>query len=154
MIIKKNIFLIFIILILYGCGYSKIYSSNENNSFNINLIKIEGDTELNNYLVSNLNKYIENKSAKYNYSLLINTEFYKETLAKDKTGKVTDIKLIAKLNMEYQKEEGILKKISLTESFNIKKNQNNFEQRDYEKNIKRNLSQLLSDKIVRYLTLN
>ena len=58
------------------------------------------------------------------------------------------------LNMEYQKEEGILKKISLTESFNIKKNQNNFEQRDYEKNIKRNLSQLLSDKIVRYLTLN
>ena len=139
---------------LYGCGYSKIYSSNENNLLSIRSIEIEGDTELNNYLISNLNKYVENDSTKQNYSLIINTNFYKESLAKDQTGKVTNIKLIAKLNLKYKKEEKDSGQISFIESFNIKKNQNNFEQRDYEKNIKRNLSQLLSDKIVRYLTLN
>ena len=47
----KNLLLIFIILMLYGCGYSKIYSSNENNLLSIRSIEIEGDTELNNYLI-------------------------------------------------------------------------------------------------------
>ncbi len=158
MIFKNRIIIFILLLSLYGCGYSTIYTKDENRNFNILSLKIDGDTEINNYLKSNLNKYKNNNLGK-SYVVSINTYFTKKSLAKDRTGKVTDLKLIATLNLNYQikkndSNNNEKKNVSFSESFNIKKNQNNFEQRDYEKSIKKNLSQLLSDKIIHHLSLN
>ena len=101
-----------------------------------------------------------NKGSKENnYIITINSKFSKKTLAKDRTGKTTDLKLVAEINLEYNEENSTsnnqnAKVVSFSEDFNIKKNQNNSEQRDYEKSIKKNLSQKLTDKMVRYLILN
>ena len=56
----KKIFLLISIVFIYSCGYSPLYLTGKNDLF-LNLKKIEGDFELNNYIkndfkiVSNLN---------------------------------------------------------------------------------------------------
>ena len=159
MIIKKNILLLIIVsLTLCSCGFSKVYNSNQILNFNIMSLEVTGDPVINNYLKINLKKYLNNKIKNKNYVVRINSEFKKRTLAKDKTGKITDLKLIAEVKLEYevlQNSEGnnTTKTILFSENFSIKKNQNNFEQRDYEKTIKRNLTDLLSNKIIRHLSI-
>ena len=159
MIIKKNILLLIVIgLTLCSCGYSKVYNSNQILNFNIVSLKITGDPVINNHLKINLKKYVNNKFEDKSYIVRINSEFKKKPLAKDKTGKITDIKLIADIKLEYEilqnnEENKKMKTILFSENFSIKKNQNNFEQRDYEKTIKRNLTDLLSDRIVRHLSI-
>ena len=156
---KKIILISFISLFIYGCGYTPLYTSKQNINFNIKLLEIKGDTQINNFIKSNLINYIDNDVQDSNYIVKISSKFSKKSLAKDRTGKTTDLKLVAEINLEYQEEKSesnnqINKVVSFSEDFNIKKNQNNFEQRDYEKSIKKILSQKLTDKIVRYLILN
>ena len=118
----------------------------------------EGDNQINNYIKSNLAIYMNKDFQERNYIIKVNSKFSKKSLAKDRTGKTTDLKLVADISLEYQEEstsdDQVKKVVSFYEDFNIKKNQNNFQQRDYEKSIKKNLSQKLTDKIIRHLTLN
>ena len=156
---KKIILISILFLFLYGCGYTPLYTNKENINFNIKSLEIEGDTQINNFIKSNLINYINNGAQYNNYIVKINSKFSKKSLAKDRTGKTTDLKLVAEINIEYKEEnsssnDNSTKIVSFSEDFNIKKNQNNFEQRDYEKSIKKNLSQKLTDKMVRYLILN
>ena len=43
--------------------------------------------------------------------------------------------------------------MTFSESFNMKINENNFDQRSYEKNIKKNIAQILTNKIIRHLSI-
>ena len=52
------------------------------------------------------------------------------------------------------KDTDKLKKISFSESTIIKKNQNNFEQNNYEQIMIKNMSELLADKLISYLSRN
>ena len=45
----KKIYLLIIIIFIYSCGYSPLYIANKNDML-LNLKKIEGDFELNNYI--------------------------------------------------------------------------------------------------------
>ena len=128
-------------------------------NFNIKSLEIEGDAQINSFIKSNLINYMNNNAQDNNYIVKINSKFSKKTIAKDRTGKTTDLKLVAEINLEYKEENSAsndqgAKVVSFSEDFKIKKNQNNSEQREYEKSIKKNLSQKLTDKMVRYLILN
>ena len=62
---------------------------------------------------------------------------------------VVDLSLSYKrFDLDKDKQE---KKISFSESLIIKKNQNNFEQNDYEKIVIKNMSELLINKVILYL---
>ena len=156
---KKIILISIISLFLYGCGYTPLYTNKQNVNFNIKSLEIEGDAQINSFIKSNLINYMNNNAQDNNYIVKINSKFSKKTIAKDRTGKTTDLKLVAEINLEYKEENSAsndqgAKVVSFSEDFKIKKNQNNSEQRDYEKSIKKNLSQKLTDKMVRYLILN
>ena len=155
----KIILISIISLFLYSCGYTPLYTNKQNVNFNIKSLEIEGDAQINSFIKSNLINYMNNNAQDNNYIVKINSKFSKKTIAKDRTGKTTDLKLVAEINLEYKEENSAsndqgAKVVSFSEDFKIKKNQNNSEQRDYEKSIKKNLSQKLTDKIVRYLILN
>ena len=155
----KIILISIISLFLYSCGYTPLYTNKQNVNFNIKSLEIEGDAQINSFIKSNLINYMNNNTQDNNYIVKINSKFSKKTIAKDRTGKTTDLKLVAEINLEYKEENSAsndqgAKVVSFSEDFKIKKNQNNSEQRDYEKNIKKNLSQKLTDKMVRYLILN
>ena len=155
----KIILISIIFLFLYSCGYTPLYTNKQNVNFNIKSLEIEGDAQINSFIKSNLINYMNNNAQDNNYIVKINSKFSKKTIAKDRTGKTTDLKLVAEINLEYKEENSAsndqgAKVVSFSEDFKIKKNQNNSEQRDYEKSIKKNLSQKLTDKMVRYLILN
>ena len=77
---------------------------------------------------------------------------------KDLTGSTTHFKLIVNLDLRYKKvspeAEEEIKKLSFSESLIIKKNQDNFVQNYYEKISIKNISEMLINKVILYLTRN
>ena len=45
---KNNFIILFLLLILNGCGFEPIYSIKNESDYNIIVVEIQGDTELNN----------------------------------------------------------------------------------------------------------
>ena len=152
--IKKKILLILIVFGLSSCGYTPMLSQNNNFNFNIENLELLGDKTINNILEKKIKQYSNNSSNK-KYKISINSNYQKNTVAKDSTGNATDLKLIASIDVAYNlydEAENQAGKISFLESIIIKKNDNTFEQNNYERSVLNNLSQLLLNKLIFYLS--
>ena len=109
-------------------------------------MKYEGNREINNYIKNNLNQYYQtdsnNKFQIENKNLLS-----KKTISKNKKGNVSsyEIEIISTFNVNNQKESKI---ISLSKKLRINKNDDTFENRNYEKQIIKNLSKSISDDFI------
>ena len=142
----KKIFLLISIIFIYSCGYSPLYLAGKNDLL-LNLKKIEGDLELNNYIKNDF-KIASNDNSENVFDINAETKFEKIILTKDATGDATDYRLDFTVKFIIVSEN---KEISYKESFKIKKNDQKFEQTNYEKEIKRNFSEIVKDKLVLYL---
>ena len=142
----KKTFLLISIIFIYSCGYSPLYLTGKNDLF-LNLKKIEGDFELNNYIKNDF-KIASNLNSPNIFDIDAVTKFEKIILTKDATGDATDYRLDFSVRFIIVSEN---KEISYKESFNIKKNNQKFEQSNYEREIKRNFSEIVKDKLVLYL---
>ena len=149
----KNVCILIILLFsLLNCGYSTIHSQNKSLNFALTDLEINGDQETNNFIELRLKRYLNNESEN-KFKIIINTSYNKISVAKNLTGNTTDFKLVINLdlvviNLSTNNE----KLVSFSETFTIKKNENNYEQKNYENIIKNNMSQLLSNKIIYYLS--
>ena len=144
----KKTLTVLILLFLSGCGYSSIYSNNSNLNFSIKEIILEGDKYINTVIKNKLIKYETNKTEKQ-YKVKINSSFDKIIIAKNKSGNATDLNLIINVNAEITNvNKDITNSIYLSESFDIVKRQNNFEQLEYEKIIKKDLTQIILNKLI------
>jgi len=152
--IKKLTLFIFIVFSLTNCGYSPMYSDNSNSNFEVYNLELEGNNEVNNIIKNKLEKYNNNNSEK-KYIVKIKTYYKKISATKNSTGRTTHFKLVVDLSLSYKRfnldEDKQEKEISFSESLIIKKNQNNFEQNDYEKIVIKNMSELLINKVILYL---
>ena len=72
--LKKLFFILIVLNILQGCGYSPMYSSNNKLIINIEEITLNGDWELNNYIKSSLERF----STKINKSFIFKEKFTME----------------------------------------------------------------------------
>ena len=142
----KKIFLLISIIFIYSCGYSPLYLTGKNDLF-LNLKKIEGDLELNNFIKNDF-KIASVASSTNVFEINAQTKFEKIILTKDATGDATDYRLDFTVKFIIVSEN---KEISYKESFKIKKNNQKFEQSNYEREIKRNFSEIVKDKLVLYL---
>ena len=90
---KKKIFLFTILFfVLQHCGYSPIYSNVENSNFNLNVIGIQGNENMNNLISSQIKKYSNHSGAK-TYDLEIQTNYQKDILTKNKKGEATNFNI-------------------------------------------------------------
>ena len=142
----KKICLLLSIIFIYSCGYSPLYLSGKQDIL-INLKEIEGDFELNSYIKNDL-KIASNNNSLNIFDIKANTKYEKIILTKDATGEATDYRLDFNIKFTIISEK---KEVSFKESFKIKKNDNNFEQSNYEREIKRNFSNIVKDKLILYL---
>ena len=153
----KKIFLIFITLVLTSCGYTPMLSKNTNLDFRIISYELNGDSEINKLIDNKLKKYLKTNSNK-KYKIKIGTDYSKITAVRDATGKIANLKLITNLDLFYSldnsKQKEQYKKISFSESVTIVKNDNNYEQDKYEKIVVENMSELLFNKLVLFLSRN
>ena len=152
--IKKITFLFLIIFGLISCGYSPMYSSNNETNFEIYDLELKGDEQINNIIKNKFEKYFNNNNEK-KYIIKVRTSYEKISATKDRTGSTTHFKLIVKLILNYErvdlKQNDLGKELSFSESIIIKKNQDKFEQDDYQNITIKNLSELLTNKVILYL---
>ena len=142
----KNIAILTFVLFLSHCGYSSIYKNQQSLDFQFNIIKTEGDYEMNNLIKNEIKLYTNTDSQKI-YNIKINTDYTKEVLTKNSSGVITDYNLTTtsevSINLKDQN-----KIFEFEESINIKNQSDTFEQNIYEKNIKRNFASSIREKLI------
>ena len=142
----KNIILILFLLFLYSCGYTSVYKNQKSQDFQINIIEMVGDDEINN-LIKNELKFYFNRNSGNKYDISINSEYQKIIVSKNSAGVATDYKLLVdtKISINLNNKNNIL---NFSENINIKGNSNSFEQNNYERNIKKNFASSIRDKLM------
>ncbi len=141
--LKKILLFISLIIFSSGCDYTPIHLSNENN-FEIKITNINGDDEINGYLIKELKRRSKNSSNIV--EVKINSNFSKRILAKNTKSLATDYELKVVGNFELKKDEKI-KSFIITEKFRYKNLNNNYEQSNYETMLKKNLSKTIVSKL-------
>ena len=149
--LKKFIFAFFLIFFFSSCGYTPIYLNSSETNFEISNFKINGNNEINSIVKNKLKKYFNNNHKK-KYNIEILTNYKKVSVAKDATGNTTNFKLIIDLDLNYMEidtaQKNQIKNIFFSEELNIKRNQNNYEQNNYEQIIIKNMTEILTEKII------
>ena len=140
----KKLFTLIIITFLYSCGYTSLYQEMKRDLY-INILDMEGDFEINNYIKNDL-KMSSNKNSSNIHDLSFETKYTKKILAKDATGEATDYNL--EMNVKFKIASKNNKEIVYEEKFKIKKNDDNLEQSNYERDIKRNFSKIVQEKLI------
>ena len=95
--LKKNL-LLFIFVFTTGCGFSPLLNSEKVN-FYINDLKIEGDRELNKYILYNLKKFKKPRDSSKKYNLIISSNYQKQIINKDDKGNPKNYNLYATINV-------------------------------------------------------
>lgn len=149
----KKIILIYFLLLLNSCGYTTVYKIQKSQDFQINVINMTGDYEINN-LIKNELKFYSDRNSNNKYDISINSNYKKIIISKNLAGVATNYKLLVDTQISFNtnKENNNL---NFSESINVTNNSNSFEQNNYEKNIKRNFASSIRDKfIIKLLNLN
>ena len=144
---KKSLILIFLLIILNNCGYTPLYLGSNSNIY-IEITEKNGDRDINNLLSSNLKRF-SNKSedTNKNYRIIINSVYKKNIIAKNTQGASTDYRLITEVSFKINSKDKT-KIINFSESFNMKGLNNNFEEKDYESSIKKNMVDTIIQKLI------
>ena len=140
----KKFLISIIVSFIYGCGYSSLYQDQKRDLI-ISIKSMKGDFEINNFIKNEL-KIASNKNSKNIYDINFETKYEKIILTKDATGKATDYKL--EMNVRFAIISNQNQTVTFNEDFLIKNESDNFEQSNYEKEIKRNFSKIVTDKLL------
>ena len=142
----KNIAILTFVLFLSHCGYSSIYKNQQSLDFQFNIIKTEGDNEMNSLIKNEIKLYTNTDSQKI-YNIKINTDYKKKVLTKNSSGVITDYNLTTTSEVSINLKDQT-KIFEFEESINIKNQSDTFEQNVYEKNIKRNFASSIREKLI------
>tara|TARA_Y100001970_G_scaffold219194_1_gene268915 strand:- start:2024 stop:2479 length:456 start_codon:yes stop_codon:yes gene_type:complete len=147
----KNIFLIIIFLLLNNCGYTPIYTSRDSN-FKIVSINSNVNNSLTNYIENNISVFSnEESNKKYNISFELKEEI--SVILKDSKGDPSKNRLTISIDLSLLDiNENLVASNSFSESFQYNIDDNKFNLKQYEKNIKFSLVEQISTQIIEFLT--
>ena len=148
---KRILTLVFILNFLSSCEYKPIYSSSNKVNYQIIITDLSGDIKLNKYIVENLEKNSQKNSTEI-INIKINSKYSRKVLAKNSLGSTTDYQAKAITEFEINKNDNT-EKLEFTEKFNYQKGSDNYEEKSYEQNIKRNLASSISQKLILRLSI-
>ena len=148
---KYKIIYLLVILLLSGCGFTPIYS-NKNSDFKVVDVKMNLNNNLTNYIENRLFSF-SNTNASKSFNIEINLEEEIIVILKDSKGDPLKNKLVTKIKLivnDDQKNKVSSKNFS--EEFNYSVQDNKFNMKQYEQNIRQNLIQDISEQILSYLS--
>ena len=148
---KKILMLVCILNFLSSCEYKPIYSNSNKANYQIIITDLSGDKKLNKYIVENLEKNSQKNSTEI-INIKINSKYSRKVLAKNSLGSTTDYQAKATTEFEINKNDNT-EKLEFTEKFNYQKGSDNYEEKSYEQNIKRNLASSISQKLILRLSI-
>ena len=150
--LKKIFFIILSLNLLTHCEYKPIYSKQNNIGLKIIISGFTGDKDINNFIASNVNRSSKNESndiVKINF----NTNYTKKILAKNSAGTITDYQSDVVTTFVIRKDDNT-ENFVVRDKFNFKKMTDKYEEKNYELNIKRNLANSISQKLILRLASN
>ena len=134
-----------IFLLLSNCGYVPMYANQQDLDFNINVIGLEGEKDINIVLAQKLSRYqSENKNKSYEVKIISNYE--KNSLTKDESGNTTNFRLT--LEIDFTININGTKNLNFKETFDMKKDATLFDENNYENALKREMIDLILQKFI------
>ena len=146
---KKKIFTFILLIFLSSCGYEALYSVKNIKNYNFSISKLSfiGDREINLKIKQKLNNYTQ-EIKDINFILKITSTSEKIILAKNDAGDSTSFKIEAIINVDVLNKDKLKNSFTIIESFNYDNNSNKFELKNYEKEIKKNLANTITEKLI------
>ena len=146
---QKNVFTLLIFLFLSSCGYEAIYSKKNSKNYNFFISKLSftGDRDINLRMKERLNNYTFNEKNK-NFALKISNSSSKEIAAKNTLGDAVTFKNTIATNIEVLMDGEFKNSFIIIESFIYNNNSNRFNLKKYEKEIKNNLAETITEKLI------
>ena len=150
--LKKIFFIILSLNLLTHCEYKPVYSKQNNAGFKIMISDFTGDKDINNFIASNINRSSK-KESKEIIKINFNTNYKKKILAKNSAGTITDYQSDVITTFVIRNDENT-EKFVVRDKFNFKKMADKHKEKNYELNIKRNLANSISQKLMLRLAVN
>ena len=142
----KKIFFVILFLNLNHCDYKPVYSNQNKINYKIVITSTSGDKDINNLIATNLKRSSKRESDKI-VNINFNTKYTKNILAKNSAGSITDYQTDVVTRFVIEKDDDS-ESFSVNEKFNFKKMTDKYEEKNYELNIKRNLANSISEKLI------
>ncbi len=143
--IKKIFLYLNLFLFITNCGFQPLYSINERDNINFEILKYEGDRDINFDLISKLRSN-SNPEGKV-YKIIIITNYGKKTIANNLAGEPEEYQVESTANFTII-ENNSENKFSISEKFVMKNFSDDFEERNYETNIKKSMANLIYKKFL------
>ena len=146
--LQKKIILLLLFL-LSSCGYEAIHSKKNsvNYIFSVSELSFVGEKTVNQKIKQKLNNYTQNKKDK-DFILRISSTSKKIILAKNIAGDATSFKNTVSINIKVLMNNKFENNFIITESFNYNNISNKFNLKRYEEEIKNNLAETATDKLI------
>tara|TARA_B110000211_G_C13997759_1_gene516995 strand:+ start:461 stop:925 length:465 start_codon:yes stop_codon:yes gene_type:complete len=146
---KTKIFQLLLFLLLSSCGYEAVHSKKRAINYNILIkeISFSGDRDINLKIKEKLKNYMSNGKGE-NFILKIYTTSDKTISSKNISGDATSYKNTVTVNVEALMGNKLENNFTVQESFKYNNASNKFDLKRYEKKIKINLSETITDNIV------
>jgi hypothetical protein len=144
----KKISLIFLILLFFqNCGYTPIYSKNQNVDFYIESITFnDGDDDLAEHIKFNLNKYLNQKDGK-KYKINANIQYKKVETNKNTLGEAEEYDLSSNIIFKIE-GDNLSEIIKIKESSKMDNFNDEFEEREYEQIVKKSMARSIVSKLL------
>ena len=145
---QKKIILL-LLLLLSSCGYEAIYSKKNslNYVFSISDLSFVGDKTINLAIKEKLSVFTQNKKDK-DLVIKISSTSKKIVLSKNTAGDATSFKNAISINVDILMNDKFKNNFVILENFNYNNISNKFNLKRYEEEIKKNLAETASDKLI------
>ena len=150
--LKKIFFTIIILNLLSHCEYKPVFSNQNKVNYKIIVTNVTGDKEINNFIATMIKRNSEESSNKI-LNVSFDTKYTKNILAKNAAGRITDYQVNVITKFTIQKENDS-ENFSINEKFNFKKMTDMYEEKNYERTIRKNLANSISQKLILKLAVN
>ena len=146
----KKITLLFVICLIWSCGYQPIYLKKNNLEQEIKSITLSGEQKISKIIVTSLGAK-EERNLQTGYNLILESSKSIDIISKDKSGNPSAYKTSIIVNVSLTEREKIIKQKKFVSSFTYNASENKFDLSQYQKNIELNLINEISEKIFIYL---
>ena len=144
--LKKIFFIILLLNLLNHCEYKPVYSNQNKLNQKIIITSFTGDKEINNLIASSLKRNSKKDSDKI-LNISFDTKYNKKVLVKNAAGEITDFQADVIVKFKIEKEDKT-ENFSINEKFNFQKMTDKYEEKNYERNIKENFANSISQKLL------
>ncbi len=150
--LKKILFVILIFNLSSHCDYKPVYLNKNKVNYKITITDFTGDKYINNLIASNLKRNSKEQSNKI-LNISFDTKYTKNILAKNTAGVITDYQSDVVTTFMIKRVNDI-ENVSINEKFNFQKMSDKYEEKNYERTIKKNLANSISQKLILRLAVD